>query len=284
MQGLSGRAYARHQGVAAATVQDWRAKGWLVLFDDGSINGDASDARVAEYREAVQDAASPLAVARQRKLAAQVAAMEDEVAAIKAQLLDPADAARARIEGMRYVVRELLTIAATAAPLVAGQPAAVAKERLTDVVHGVMARLACTTYVPGGPAEDPAAAGEVEDDLAARKTALAAERLELRRAVRRGEVLDMAEHIRDLQSKLGTARARLLGLPMKLAPCCGALDAASVEDEIRVAIRREVVAELAGPLPGVGNLKLAELLAAVEARGAASLFQEEEKTDDARGN
>ena len=45
MEGLSERAYAEHAGISRGAVQKARKTGRLVLFDDGSINATASNAR-----------------------------------------------------------------------------------------------------------------------------------------------------------------------------------------------------------------------------------------------
>ena len=45
MEGLSERAYAEHSGLSRGAVQKARKTGRLVLFSDGSINANASDAR-----------------------------------------------------------------------------------------------------------------------------------------------------------------------------------------------------------------------------------------------
>lgn len=47
MQGMSERQYAAHAGISRGAVQKARAAGRLVLFPDGSINAQASDARRA---------------------------------------------------------------------------------------------------------------------------------------------------------------------------------------------------------------------------------------------
>ncbi|MGF1592079.1 MAG: hypothetical protein ACFCUW_02300 [Kiloniellaceae bacterium] len=272
-QGLTGRAYARHAGVAAATVQRWKADGWLVLLADGSIDKAASDARVAELRQAAKAkaAARPLARARERKLAAEVADLEDELAATRAQLIPADDAARARRMVFAFSARGLLGIAPAAAPLVAGQPARAAKEQLTDVINETLTRLSETEFSPDPDsvaADDPPTGNAVREepppaavvDLAARKAQLHAERIELRRAVRRGALLESAPYVRDLQSKLGPARARVLGLPTRLAPRFIGQDAGAAEREIREVIIGEVLPLLCGPLPGCGDLTVADLL------------------------
>jgi hypothetical protein len=48
MQGMSERQYARHIGMSRGAVQKARAAERLVLFEDGSIDADASDRRRAE--------------------------------------------------------------------------------------------------------------------------------------------------------------------------------------------------------------------------------------------
>jgi hypothetical protein len=47
MQGMSERQYAAHAGISRGAVQKARAAGRLVLFPDGSIDAQASDARRA---------------------------------------------------------------------------------------------------------------------------------------------------------------------------------------------------------------------------------------------
>lgn len=51
MEGLSERAYAEHTGLSRGAVQKARKNGRLVLFADGSINAQASDARRGEMTD-----------------------------------------------------------------------------------------------------------------------------------------------------------------------------------------------------------------------------------------
>ena len=51
MQGLSERQYAARIGLSRGAVQKAKAAGRLVLYDDGSINAEASDARRAEMTD-----------------------------------------------------------------------------------------------------------------------------------------------------------------------------------------------------------------------------------------
>ncbi|MCG6560656.1 hypothetical protein MB818_20815 [Ruegeria sp. 1NDH52C] len=51
MQGMSERDYAAHSGLSRGGVQKARRNGRLVLFDDGSIDADGSDARRAEMTD-----------------------------------------------------------------------------------------------------------------------------------------------------------------------------------------------------------------------------------------
>ena len=46
MEGMSERAYTEHAGISRGAIQKARQTGRLVLFDDGSINAAASDARL----------------------------------------------------------------------------------------------------------------------------------------------------------------------------------------------------------------------------------------------
>jgi hypothetical protein len=48
MQGLSERAYAARVGLSRGAIQKAKEAGRLVLFPDGSIDAEASDARHAE--------------------------------------------------------------------------------------------------------------------------------------------------------------------------------------------------------------------------------------------
>ncbi|MCE8523462.1 hypothetical protein KBY30_20955 [Ruegeria pomeroyi] len=51
MQGMSEREYAAHSGLSRGGVQKARRNGRLVLFDDGSIDANGSDARRAEMTD-----------------------------------------------------------------------------------------------------------------------------------------------------------------------------------------------------------------------------------------
>ena len=47
-KGMSEREYGEHSGKSRWAVQEWKRRGHLVLFDDGSIDPEASDRRRAE--------------------------------------------------------------------------------------------------------------------------------------------------------------------------------------------------------------------------------------------
>jgi hypothetical protein len=51
MEGMSEREYSAHSGISRGAVQKARKAGRLVVYDDGSINAAASDARRAEMTD-----------------------------------------------------------------------------------------------------------------------------------------------------------------------------------------------------------------------------------------
>ncbi len=132
-KGLTWTAAADMLGVSRSTIRQWRDKGWLVTFDDGSIDVGATQRRVDDLRAGNPgredadtggsgDRGAPgritYAEARCRKMVAEAERAEYELKRLRGDLISVADAqrvycdiiakARANIEAVPNRCAELL--------------------------------------------------------------------------------------------------------------------------------------------------------------------------------
>jgi len=247
--GLSRRAYARARGVDESTVREHIASGLLApaLLADGSLDAALADALVAKGRTRGRGAAPDLAGARRRKLAAQVALLADEVAERRGNLVPLAEAKRVATEMLHRLAWGLRPLV-TQAPALAGHDSATAFTLLTKDVHDVLTRLSETPVV--AEASEPNTPGAALEDLdpvalAARKTDLEAQRIELIRAEARGALVTVATFEAMIRPRFLTCRAGLLALPTKLAPYFVGLAPAEAIATVREALS-EILANVSG--------------------------------------
>jgi len=260
---LSHRQYAARRGVSRQLIDRWCREGVLPVEVDGSIDPIKADRALS--KRAGRSRADTLANARLRRLHARVAIAQDEVDRLKSRAVPPAEPVAA-FEAMAERIRTRLDdLVRDVAPRAAGQPAAVAKEMLTKAVRVALHELAETEVAPVEGESDTlafAGAGASEalprrgrraaapgrrtqeptaTDLGAKRAELAAERLELRLALRRGELVDLFHQVYVVVTdRLLNTRSYLLALPTKAAPRLEACSADEAErllgDEIAQAL------------------------------------------------
>lgn len=264
MIGYSERQYAAHLGESRANVRKLRDAGYLVLHPDGSIDVGASDAALSRRRTRGRDVPKSLAAARKRKLAAEVAVLQDQVAELEVVTTTPAGAETTWREFASAAVRRLLRIAPDAAKIASGRPPAEAEDVIRDVLYAALTEISGVD--PDDPASDergeplgdviarearetiegdgPALADLDESTLAKMKVDLQARRIELRRALARGELLHLEACGTAWEDRILTMRAQLLVMPNKVAPEAEGHPSATFAAVVRREIE-QAVAELA---------------------------------------
>ncbi|MER9761595.1 hypothetical protein [Mesorhizobium sp. M0138] len=235
MGGISRRSYAKRRGVTEKAIRDRITDGTLTnaVLSDGTLDGDLADRLLAEKVTAGKHVGSDLNDARRRKLAAGVALLQDEVEALAVSVV-PLDGVAPHIREITIdTARRLYVIADDFAGKVAGKVA----DEAAGIVDGAVRE--ALTEISGGYAalgEDPdsedatyfeakksRARGAPLDDLtavqlAALKADLEAQRLETKRGLINGELLEIKQIGDEFASRCSIVRNRMLGLHVKVAP------------------------------------------------------------------
>lgn len=277
-RGLSRRAYAKARGVDEKAVRLHIESGLLkpAILPDGSLNAGLADVLLSTGTVKGPASAPDLADARRRKLAAQVALLQDEIAERRASLVTIVD----RDKLVRTMVLEVARRSAAIvkhAGKAAGLPVVEAASVMTDRVHELLTELSTQPFeaeqeakrqdrgarnfnVPNLNVEPSvsALADMSTTELAARKADLEAERLEILRDVQNGVVEEVDEALLGLTRRLLDFRSALLAMPTRVAPVLQFSKAAAARQEV-AKILRECVGNLAGP-----DTTEAELLEALD--------------------
>jgi hypothetical protein len=235
---------------------------------DGTIDPAVADAILGREVTRGRDMPAPLANARRRKLAAQVAASEDEVAAIRDGLI-PADAVKAIERALALFFAEKFGPLVKLGPGLAGAAPPAAFAKLTDAVHDTLTSIATADITfagrppdapppppPAPPPPDLTALDAV--GLAARKADLEAERLELSRQKSRGELLDLEAEERRCAEPVVNSRTAALALPHRTAPLYEHLTKREARALLEGALL-EVVSHFAGEVVSAAELRTAVL-------------------------
>ncbi len=251
--GMSRRGYAERRGVSDATVRRHLTSGLLApaLLPDDTIDADLADAILA--RSLTRSSAIPAVdAARKRKLAAEIAMLQDEVTTLIDERVSPAAA--------REFVRDLLTLCAKQSIGVvdagAGLAGHVPVDCFTTLTEAVFTSLTAIaeTRATTRTIEDEAAptfAGVRLDaleltDLVALKADLQAQRLETLHATARGEMVLIAAIETDIIDRIANFRARLLAIPSRGAPLFQTLATADEARALTLELSAEALAQLAG--------------------------------------
>lgn len=235
---ISRRAYAKRRHVSEAAIRKRIADGTLVkaLTKDGRIKPDVADRLLAAATTAGEKAPISLVDARRRKSAAAIALLQDEVDAVAAGYLPKRliDESTRRIN--LTAARGLFRLPFILAALVAKKPPTIAGRIIDETVRRVLTEVAGSD--PSAIAEDaignrskgeipplPAvmSASTVLSDLApvqlaTMRTDLLARRLELRRAIAKGELGHIETWKREEMARITITQRLCLAMPHKLAP------------------------------------------------------------------
>jgi len=238
---LSRRAFAAARGISEKAVRKRIAAGDLAeaLLPDGTIDPEIADRLLAERTTAGKRVPAPLSAARLRKVRAHVATLQDRVAELRESVLTREEAATNAITA-RFIADRLARIPADAAPQVVGRSAGLIAELVREIVYAALDDLANTkiTTTLGEDEKPPLVVSAMNAvALAAAKETLLAERLELRRALKRGELLDGEAYFGAFMQRISGLRTTMLGLPSKLAPH---LAAAKDAEDARAMLKAEV--------------------------------------------
>jgi hypothetical protein len=220
----------RRRGVDERAIRKHVKSGLLAeaLTPNRKIIADVADRILATALTKAPDVPPVLADARKRKLVAQVAAIEDEVAAIRNSLIE-AGAVRACERAIALFFAESFGPLVKLGSGLAGVAPPAAFAKLTDAVHDTLTAIATADITfagrppdappPPPPAPPPPDLGTLDAvGLAARKADLEAERLELSRQKSRGELLDIEAEERRCAEPVVNSRTAALALPHRTAP------------------------------------------------------------------
>jgi len=213
------RAYARRLGVTPAAVRKGIAAGRIPVGPDGRIDAATADAALAQGAVSGPRVSKSLAEARRRKLAASVRLLDDELLAARANTITPDELQAAWLEACRSVVAEVERTFITMG--IKRAKSADAFGVLRDQIDALLNRL--VTCLPPEPV---AAESAVEIDLATLSSVdLAtmradrqAEKMELQRALTRGELLEMDRAFAEIEDRIARARGLFLAVPARTAP------------------------------------------------------------------
>ncbi len=225
MEGISRREAARRAGVNEATIRKHLANGDLAgaLLSDGSL--DAAKVERLAARTIQKGPVAPMALssARNRRLRAQVGNLIDDVAASRANAITQADADAAMDEQRKVFADKVAGFAWTVGTEAAGKPASEAFATIRDSVHRVLERLSSPESDAPDSDEDPND-NEAPDldvlspnDLAARRINLQAEKMEIERALARGDMVLVDEAARDFDTRMATFKSLFTAIPASVA-------------------------------------------------------------------
>jgi hypothetical protein len=237
--------YARQRGVAKSTVSRQIASGLIPTEADGLIDPVRADRALA--KRAVK-ASGTLAAARYRKAAAAVAILKDEVGRLRARVVPrPEPIAALEVMG-REIKARFEAMVVDVAPRVAGEPPAVADGILSAAVDAALTELSEIEVVAEPDKNDPPAPRRPARKLtavalAARRVELQAERLELRRALANGTLIDLDHQANPvIVDRYLQVRARVLALPSGTAPLFEACSPSQAEKLLRRQVTQDLEA------------------------------------------
>ena len=201
------------------------------VLPDGTIDADKADKLLAEKVTAGKRTGSDLNEARRRKLAAGVALLQDDVSALVDSVVRVGDAGQHIRQNSLEIAQRLFRIADECAGKVAGKEAATAADILDDAVRAALDDLSDggsedddldnedAPYLEAQNSRGGAALNDLTAvQLAALKADLEAHRLETKRALNNGKLVEIERICGEFAARCSIVRNRLLGLHMKVAP------------------------------------------------------------------
>jgi hypothetical protein len=214
--------YARHRGCSDSSVRKAITEGRIQANGAGMIDPAAADAQWAantmgEDRAAGHrpDLTPTMVQARRRKSLALTLGAKAELDRLHASLITPADAECAIAEQLAPLARAIRQLAATAAPRLAGSPAAEAEATLEAAINAMLLEVTGG----GGEATDPPQSPDPRYDrmttaaIEAHRVQIAAMKIEAEQALARGEAVHLDDIIAGLGERLVAVRVALSSLP-----------------------------------------------------------------------
>ena len=255
MGGVSRRAYAKRRGCTEKAIRDRITDGTLAkaVLPDGTIDADKADALLAARVTAGKHVGSDLNEARRRKLAAGVALLQDDVSALVDSVVRVDDAGQHIRQNSLEIAQRLFRIADECAGKVAGKEAATAADILDDAVRAALDDLSDggsedddldNEDAPYLEAQNPPGGAALDDltavQLAALKADLEAHRLETKRALNNGKLVEIERICGEFAARCSIVRNRMLGLHMKIAPHLLSADKRKAKELLEIEISEGV--------------------------------------------
>lgn len=224
MEGITRREAGRRAGVDESTVRKHLRSGALdkAVLADGSLHSEKVLKLLSEVVQRGPRTPTYLTTAKTRRARAQVEKLGDEVAAYRASAIHVDDVDRLRLEQALPVVRAFQSLSWDAGNLVAGKPAADAFRALRELVEGAFKRAsdadAAVSFEDDDGAEPEPDIMELSpNELAARRLALQAEKLEIETLISRGEMRAIGEVVREFEARNGAAKSMLAAISHRLS-------------------------------------------------------------------
>jgi len=252
VRGISIREFARREACSDTTVHKALKAGTITPYADGSLDP-------ALVGTAWRGANSPanhgantgpkvrtgtLSAAKLRKARAHVRKLQDQVTELFDAVLTREEAAGTAIAVSRHAADRLNRIPDDAAGVVVGRHAGLIAELVRELVHTALDDLASTTATAQGREEQKPLLEFSDMDaiqLAAAKETLLAEKLEIERALKRGELVDQGAFEGEFIRRASATRTTLLGMPSKLAPhLASAPDAAAARGLLQAEVNHAI--------------------------------------------
>lgn len=238
---ISRRELARRVGCSERVVRNRIADGSLsvALCDDGLLDAERGEKLLSRIISKGKAAPAALSSARTRKLRAQTATLQDEVEDMRASAITPEDATALMSEQCR-VIADALTGLAWDAGTLAGKSAPDAANGLRDLVHAALSTVSAADVDLPEDDEDDDESPDLDEmspvDLAARRLALQAEALELKRDLDRGDMLPVVDVVVSFEKALTTAKSLLLAIPSRCATYAESDTPAAFEARVQVEV------------------------------------------------
>jgi len=234
---ISRRIYAVRRGTSEKAIANGRIVN--AVLEDGTIDAGKADELLASSTVAGVHVSTTLANARRRKAAASAALIEDEIADMEESLCPVAAVIEAEDIVWTYAKRRFMANVLPCSERIARQPAEVVFRILMDAVDRALHEISNTEIKRKSSrkpkprkAKAKPLADMTADALAILRMELLARRLELRRAVKRGELVAPDEFSRPFYDEVGRVRTNMLSLPAKWAPLVGNKTSKQVREQL----------------------------------------------------
>lgn len=224
MNKISRRSYAKRRGVSETAIRKRIADGTLAkaMTADGKINPDLADKLLAENTTGGNQTTAGLSEARRRKAAASIALLRDEIEAFELGFVprQAADDCARRVS--LTIASRLLRIAFDIADQIAGKPPAVAATIIDRAVFDALTEISETKVASSGKAtakqkKGKALAAMTLVELATLRADLQSRRLEVERAVKRREVVEIRKWEAQVMHRVIVVKTNIAAMHAKLA-------------------------------------------------------------------